>query len=79
MGLHARPACVLVKHLNQFDSKVTFSCNRLTVDAKQIMNLLLLEAKHNTEIDIQIEGKDADLVLHMLVDIFENHFGEISK
>ncbi len=77
MGLHARPACMLVKHLNQFSSKVTFSCNKVSVDAKQVMNLLLLGAIQNTKVDVLIEGADADLVLSTLIDIFENQFGDL--
>lgn len=56
---------------------MTFSCKKVSVDAKQVMNLLLLGAIQNTKVDVLIEGADADLVLSTLIDIFENQFGDL--
>ncbi len=74
MGLHARPATAIAKLLQNFQSKVTFSCNSLTIDAKQVMDILLLEAKKDTILDIKVEGLDAEIVLKQLLDAFKNQF-----
>ncbi|MCH9632512.1 MAG: Phosphocarrier protein HPr [Chlamydiae bacterium] len=74
LGLHARPATAIAKSLQSFQAKVTFSCNSLTVDAKQVMSLLLLEATENTLIRVKVEGSDADLALKGLLTTIENIF-----
>lgn len=70
-GIHARPAALISKTLRDYQSKVTFECNHFSVDAKQIMSLLLLEAKQSTAINVLIEGADADEVLVHLLNLFD--------
>ncbi len=76
MGLHARPAAQIAKLLAKTSSFVYFTCNSKTVDAKQVMNLLLLEAKVSSKIKVSVEGEDAKSVLNELTKIFEDRFGE---
>ena len=76
LGLHARPATVIAQSLQSFHARVTFSCNSLTVDAKQVMSLLLLEATKDTLVCIKVEGVDADLALEKLLSTIENLFKE---
>lgn len=76
MGLHARPAAKVAKLLAKSPSIVYFTCNSKKVDAKQIMNLLLLEAKHASEIEVEIEGSDAKHMLEVLTELFKSKFGE---
>lgn len=75
-GLHARPATQIAKLLETFKSSVSFTHNSKTVDAKQVMELLLLEAKKDAEIYIELDGDDAKYALKHLIDAFENQFQE---
>lgn len=79
MGLHARPAAQIVKLLRDFESQVQFTYKAKSVDAKQMMNLLLLEAHQSSEIAVTVEGIDADQVLSKLAVLFDTQFGEIIK
>ena len=75
-GIHARPASMIVQMLQECKSQVYFTCRKETINAKSIMSLLMLTASKNSQILIEIEGVDADVVLARLVQAFENQFGE---
>lgn len=76
LGLHTRPATAIVKMLQNCKSDVLFTCKRETINAKSILSILMLAARKNTIITINVEGEDAEEVMDKLVDAFENKFGE---
>jgi phosphocarrier protein len=77
MGLHTRPATTIVKLLQSCKSDVSFTYKKETVNAKSILSILMLAARKNTQISIEVDGVDAEETLAKLVDGFNNHFGEI--
>lgn len=76
MGLHTRPATLIVKLLQTCKSDVNFTYKRMTVNAKSILSLLMLAAKKNSRITITVEGEDAAATLEKLVEAFDSQFGE---
>jgi phosphocarrier protein HPr len=76
MGLHTRPATTIVKLLQKCKSDVSFTHNRETVNAKSILSLLMLAARKNSRIIINVEGEDASTTMESLIEAFENQFGE---
>ena len=76
MGLHTRPATVIVKMLQTCKCSVHFTCKRETVNAKSLLSILMLAAQKNCSITITTEGVDAELVADKLVMAFEDEFGE---
>lgn len=76
MGLHTRPSTVIVKLLLKSKSDVTFTYRKVTVNAKSILNILMLAAKQNAKITITIEGEDAQETMEKLIKAFENQFEE---
>lgn len=76
LGLHARPAALIVKLLENAQSEVYFTCNNQTVNAKSMMDILLLAAKKNAKIHISVAGDDAQPVIRQLVQAFDDGFGE---
>lgn len=76
MGLHTRPATVIVKILQNVKSKVEFTYKKETINAKSILSILMLAAKKNSNITITCEGEDADETMDQLIEAFENQFGE---
>jgi len=77
MGLHARPATAIVKMLQASYSSVLFTYRKDTVNARSIMSILMLAAKKNSNITITVNGKDSAHTMDLLVQAFENRFGEI--
>ena len=60
MGMHARPAGMLVKAVAPFASKVTVTAPTGTADARRLMALMKLAAKQGMELTVTVEGSDED-------------------
>lgn len=60
MGLHARPAGLLVKEAAKCTSKVTIQKGEKTGDAKRIFNVMGLSIKANEEVAIIVEGDNEE-------------------
>ncbi len=76
LGLHTRPAAAIVKILQPKKSSVFFVYKNETVNARSIMSILMLAAQKNTQIEIIVEGEDAEITMTQLVAAFEQEFGE---
>jgi phosphocarrier protein len=76
MGLHARPAMQFVDLANKFTSRITVCKNKQCVNAKSIMELLLLAAAAGTKLVIQAQGGDASDACESLAKLVESKFGE---
>ena len=60
LGLHARPAGLLVKEAKQFASKINLTKDGKTVSATQLMMLMGMGAKRGATITVTVEGEDED-------------------
>lgn len=60
LGLHARPAGMLVKAVAGYASKVTMTAPSGTADARRLMAVMRLAAKQGMELTFQIEGADEE-------------------
>lgn len=60
VGLHARPAGILVKKAAAFKSSVAIKNEETgkTADAKRIMGVMSLGVKQGNKIELSIEGED---------------------
>lgn len=76
MGLHTRPATAIVKLLQTSHSEVFFTYGSDRVNAKSILSILMLAARKDTTIHVEVEGSDAELTMARLKEAFENKFGE---
>lgn len=76
LGLHTRPATLIVKMLQHCKSDVHFTCRQETVNAKSILSLLMLAARKNSKIMITVEGEDASDIMKQLIHVFDGQFGE---
>lgn len=76
LGLHTRPAATIVKLLQPTKSSVFFIYKSEKVNARSIMSVLMLAAQKNTQIEIEVEGIDAEETMSLLVSAFEDEFGE---
>lgn len=59
LGLHARPAGLLVKEAKKFHSRITIQKGERQVLATQLMKLLQLNVKKDTII-VTVEGSDEE-------------------
>ncbi len=63
VGLHARPASVMVQEANKFESEITISSGDKSGNLKSIMSIMALGVKTQEEITISAEGADAEAAL----------------
>jgi phosphotransferase system HPr (HPr) family protein len=73
-GLHARPAEMIARTANNFESKVELLCNGLTVDAKSILHILTMAAVQGTDLTISAQGSDAEAAVKALGDLVDRDF-----
>ena len=60
MGLHARPASMVVKACGAYASKVTITAPTGTADAKRLMAVMRLGAKQGMELTVAVDGADEE-------------------
>jgi phosphocarrier protein HPr len=76
LGLHARPAAMIVQTANRFRSEILFEKEGLQINAKSIMGVLTLAAGKGSTVMVTCEGEDAPAALAALAKVFESGFGE---
>lgn len=76
VGLHARPASLLVQTANKFKSNITVEKDGNKVNAKSILGILSLGAEKGAHISIEIEGEDEEAAMRALTQLIESNFGE---
>ena len=76
MGIHARPAAMIVRITNRFKSEVFFEKDEEQVNGKSIMGLMMLAAGRGSKIKVSAQGADAQELLKDLEALFERTFDE---
>jgi len=76
IGLHVRPASMLVEIANKFKSDVWIEKDGQEANGKSIMSILLLSAEKGSKINIKAQGPDAAQAVEALAKVVKNKFGE---
>jgi len=76
LGLHARPAAMVVRSAMGFSSDIFLEKDGDRVNAKSIMGIMGFAACQGTIIKIIADGDDADNALEALSKLFKDKFGE---
>ncbi|MGL5591287.1 MAG: HPr family phosphocarrier protein [Mycoplasmoidaceae bacterium] len=71
IGIHARPASLIVNTASKFVSKIEFKYDGKLANAKSIINLMALGVKKDAEIDIIIDGSDDEQAMNALIEVME--------
>ncbi len=71
LGIHARPAGLLVKEAKKFASSVKLTKEAKTVDAKGIMGVMSLGAKKGHEVTVTCDGADEDAAIAAIEAFFK--------
>ncbi len=66
VGIHARPAGMLVKTASAYDSSVTLTVNGNTADAKRLLSIMKLGARKGQTAAFAIEGEDEEAAAEAL-------------
>ncbi|MGM0502617.1 MAG: HPr family phosphocarrier protein [Bacillota bacterium] len=74
IGLHARPASLLINNAVQFDSEMKMIYEGNEANLKSIISLMSLAIGSGEEVTIKADGADEDEALDTIVNIIENGF-----
>lgn len=73
LGIHARPAGLLVKEAAKLGSKITIKKGEKSGDAKKIFGIMGLGVKQNDEVVIEVEGNTEQEDAEVIKAFFENN------
>jgi len=76
MGLHARPAALIVQTANKFPCDVTLVKDGQNVNGKSIMGVLMLAAAQGTTVTVKTEGEQAKQCSDAIAELFDKGFNE---
>lgn len=76
MGIHARPAAMIVRVTNKFRAEVLVEKDDEQVNGKSIMGLMMLAAAKGTKVKFIATGDDANDMLAELESLFTRKFDE---
>ncbi|MDI6783421.1 MAG: HPr family phosphocarrier protein [bacterium] len=76
LGLHLRPAGMLVKVANRYKSEITLEKDGEKINAKSIMGVMMLGAEPNSLVVISADGDDAETAVTAIEHLFTTAFDE---
>lgn len=73
LGIHARPAGLLVKAAKELNSEITITKNGKSVSATKLMMLMGLGVKKGDTVTVRISGGDEEKSEKVMRDFFESN------
>jgi len=73
LGLHARPATLIVQELGKHENNINLIYNDKEVNGKSIMGVMSLAISVGTSFSIDIEGDNADSIFENIEAILTKH------
>jgi phosphocarrier protein len=76
LGIHARPASLLMKEAKQWNSQITITVNSKKANLNSVLEILGLGAKKGSTIELTVEGEDEQEAYYKIVNLISSGFGE---
>lgn len=76
LGIHARPAMLLVQTAGGFTSDVKIAKDGVEVNAKSIMGVMMLAAEYGSTVHLCVNGPDEQQAADTLRRLFADNFNE---
>ena len=73
LGIHARPAGLLVKEAKKFQSKITLEGNGKSAEATKLMAMMSMGIKQGHELTVMAEGPDEDAAIAAMEEFLNNN------
>ncbi len=74
VGLHARPAGLLVKEIKKYSSTVTLTKGEKSVNALKLMAIMGMGVKQGDTVTVTIEGDDEEAAAAAIEAFFKANF-----
>jgi phosphocarrier protein HPr len=78
-GLHMRPASLIAKLANQYESRIELVRGNERVDGKSMLEIVTLVAEHGTNLTIEASGPDAEAAVDSLAELFASKFADVEE
>jgi phosphocarrier protein len=76
LGMHARPAALVVKTADRYRSQIWIRKDDLEVNGKSIMGVMMLAAEPGSSLHIRAQGPDEAEALEALARLVADKFNE---
>ena len=73
IGIHARPAGMLVKEAGKFSSKITVSKGDKSAEANKLFGIMGLGVKCGDEVTVKAEGEDENEAISAIENFFKQN------
>lgn len=73
LGIHARPAGLLVKEAKKYDSKIVLTKDEKSVEATKLMAIMGLAVKCGNTVEITVEGGNEEAAYEGMKVFFETN------
>lgn len=73
LGIHARPAGMLVKEAKKFQSVITLDNGVKTAEATKLMAVMSMGVKCGQTVTVKVEGEDEEAALEAMKSFFEKN------
>lgn len=74
VGIHARPAGLLVKEAKKYESKIVISKDGKKAEATKLMAVMGLGVKCGNTVEVEVDGADEDTAFEAVKSFFEANF-----
>ena len=71
VGIHARPAGLLVKEAKKYESKITLTKDGKSAEVTKLMAVMGLGVKCGQTVDVSVEGADEEIACEAVKTFFE--------
>ena len=73
IGIHARPAGLLVKEAKKYASKVVIKANGKSAEATRLMAIMGMGVKCGQTVEVEVSGDDEDTAFEGMKAFFEEN------
>jgi phosphocarrier protein len=76
LGMHARPATMIVKIASKFRSDFRIIKGDMEINGKSIMGVMTLAAEYGSELELVADGVDEEYLIREIAELFASKFRE---
>ena len=76
LGLHARPAALLVQEASKYSCNHEIETDEIKVNGKSIMGVMMLAAAYDSDLRIIADGEDAEAAISGIEALIASKFNE---
>lgn len=73
IGIHARPAGLLVKEAKKYNSKIMIGIGGKQAETTKLMAIMSLGVKNGQTVEVSVEGEDEDVAFENVKIFFEEN------